>query len=239
MSHAAEHNSVLAVTQDETEQMRVEATRLEGLRVAAVWQSSALSMRLDSASAESVLLRSEVWDLRREVKRLRGERDAADESAWGLRQELAASSGHAADMESALRQSTEYLEWVNAELAAQGVTVNELRAELQNLQDAAGAACAWLTPPSLLPLSERLAALPGHVDRVVWQAAFFGSSMSLAQAVSHFDELCPVLRPIAEFFAGGLGDEEVERLEEEVQPHAMTISSRVEPASLLRRAEAE
>ncbi|KAJ1264825.1 hypothetical protein BS78_08G031600 [Paspalum vaginatum] len=197
MSRAAEHNSALAATQDETEQMRAEATRLEGLRVAAVRQSSALSMCLDSASIESVLLCSKVGDLRREVERLRCERDAADESA------------------------------------------RELRAELQALRDAVGVACAWLTPPSLLPLSERLGALPGHVDRVVRQAAFFGSGMALAQAVSHFDELRPVLGPIAEGFAGGLGDEEVERVEAEVHPHAMTISSRIEPASLLLRAETE
>lgn len=82
-------------------------------------------------------------------------------------------------------------------------------------------------------MPERLAGLQGHVERVVREAAFFGSSLTLAQAVSHFGELHPVLAPIAEGFAGDIPDDEVERIEDEVRPHAEVISSRVEPQTLL------
>ena len=75
---------------------------------------------------------------------------------------------------------------------------SELWGELQSLREAVGSVCACLSPPSPAPLLERVAGLREHVEHVVRQAAFFGSSLSFAQAVSHFRELRPVLAPIAE-----------------------------------------
>ncbi|WVZ71223.1 hypothetical protein U9M48_019835 [Paspalum notatum var. saurae] len=55
-----------------------------------------------------------------------------------------------------------------------------------------------------------------------------------AEAVSHFRELRLVLAPIAEGFAAGVADEEVERIEDEVRPHALMVSSHVDPPALLQ-----
>ena len=84
-----------------------------------------------------------------------------------------------------------------------------------------------------------MAGLREHVERVVRQAAFFGSSLSFSQAVSHFRELRSVPAPIAEGFAAGVADEEVEKIEDEVRPHALMVSSHVDPQALLRNPSAD
>ena len=78
MSRAAEHGSALAAAQSEAEQARAKSLRLEGLRAAEVRRSSALSVRLNSANAELSLLRSDAGDLRRELEKLRTEREASE-----------------------------------------------------------------------------------------------------------------------------------------------------------------
>ncbi|WVZ50771.1 hypothetical protein U9M48_001996 [Paspalum notatum var. saurae] len=55
-----------------------------------------------------------------------------------------------------------------------------------------------------------------------------------AEVVSHFRELRPVLAPIAEGFAAGVADKKVERIEDKVSPHALMVSSHVDPPALLR-----
>jgi hypothetical protein len=50
-----------------------------------------------------------------------------------------------------------------------------------------------LSPPpadhAALALIDRLPVLPGHVERVVLEGAYHGSSIALGQMVSHFDEI--------------------------------------------------
>lgn len=91
--------------------------------------------------------------------------------------------------------------------------------ELQDLWLAAGMACAHLSPPALtlVPLTERLWALPSHLERVVVECAFFTSSMALERMVSHFDEIDLVV--IVECFAAGRSDEELDQIESQVLPH--------------------
>ena len=113
---------------------------------------------MDSANAESSLLRSEAGDLRRELERLRLEREASEAA---LRRELDVATRCAADAETALRVTTdsfnrateelgaldgEFFGWPRVLLYARALVVTlgfaELRTEHQLLRDTAASVCA-------------------------------------------------------------------------------------------------
>jgi hypothetical protein len=112
-------------------------------------------------------------------------------------------------------------------------SLKERSAELQELRRVAGEVCDRLSPPPSVGvlLSERLLALPGHVERVVLKGAYLGSSMVLGQMVSHFDEIDAAV--IAEGYATGRSEEELDVIEEQVRPHARSLASRIDVKLLL------
>lgn len=114
-------------------------------------------------------------------------------------------------------------------------TLVEQGGELQVLQTVEGAVCAQLSPlaPATVPLIKRLRELPDHVERIVVEGAFHGSSMALEQMVSHFDEINAAV--IAKGFAADRSDEELDLIEEQVCPHAKLITSCIIVKTLLTR----
>jgi hypothetical protein len=62
------------------------------------------------------------------------------------------------------------------------------------------------------PLVDQLWALLGHVERVVAEAAFHGSSMALGHMVSHFNEIDVAI--VVEGSATSRGDEELDVIED-------------------------
>lgn len=76
-------------------------------------------------------------------------------------------------------------------------------------------------PPVETPLVDRLRVLPSHVECVVAEVAFHGSSIALGRMVSHFDEVVIVV--ITEGFVYGRSDEELDVIEDQVRPHAQLL----------------
>jgi hypothetical protein len=64
----------------------------------------------------------------------------------------------------------------------------------------------------------RLRASPGHVEQVVLEGAYLGSSMALGKMVSHFDEIDTAV--IAEGYLVERSNEELDAIEEQVHPYA-------------------
>lgn len=69
------------------------------------------------------------------------------------------------------------------------------------------------------------------MDGVVVEGMFFESSMALAQMISCFDEIDPVM--ITEGFTTGHSEVGLELIEDQVFPHAQLRAGRVEPMLLL------
>lgn len=70
-------------------------------------------------------------------------------------------------------------------------SLKECDVELQELHLATSEGCNHLAPLSStqVPLIDRLRALPGHVERAVFEGAFHEGSLALGQMVSHFNEI--------------------------------------------------
>lgn len=113
-------------------------------------------------------------------------------------------------------------------------SLKECDVELQELHLATSEGCNHLAPLSStqVPLIDRLRALPGHVERAVFEGAFHEGSLALGQMVSHFVEID--IGMIVEGFATGRSDEELDNIKEHVRPHARSLASRVNVKMLLK-----
>jgi hypothetical protein len=69
------------------------------------------------------------------------------------------------------------------------------------------------------------------VERVVLEGMFHGSSIVLGQMVSHFVKIGTIV--ITDDFTAERSDEEIDRIKEQVRPHARLIESRVDAKVLL------
>lgn len=100
---------------------------------------------------------------------------------------------------------------------------------------AVGVVFNHLSPPlsTMVPLIDRLQTLPKHVEHVVLEGAYHGSSMFLGQMVSYFNEIDAAV--IVDGFAIGRNDEELDNIKEKVHPNALSIESWVD-AKILRGA---
>jgi hypothetical protein len=97
---------------------------------------------------------------------------------------------------------------------AQAATMLANYNELEELRSAIDGVCSHLSLSPLMetPLVDQLWALLGHVERVVAEAAFHGSSMALGHMVSHFNEIDVAI--VVEGSATSRGDEELDVIED-------------------------
>lgn len=96
-------------------------------------------------------------------------------------------------------------------------TLSERSAELQEFCLVVGKVCTHLSPPPPIkvPLIDRLRVLTSHVEHVVAEGASHRSGLALGQMVSHCDEIDVAV--IAEGFAVGRSDEELDAIEDQVR----------------------
>ena len=122
-------------------------------------------------------------------------------------------------------------------------SANERRQAIEDeagrLRAAAARACdsAFGAPSSETSLVSRLEGIPSWLEAVVSGGAYLGALSALSVVTSHYDGID--LAALAEGFASGRSDEEIDALEKEAALAARALGHLVQPDSVLQGQEDE